>query len=492
MITELTRAEDLAAAGDLAEGRAIADAVIARDPEQPRAHNILGFIAHAEGRLDVAERELSLACSMAGADEDMRENLEAVRRDADDAAQAHDASAALVNRALAELDAEREGGAATSSIELDFEADVARDLTPPPAPDFTGTLGELHAGAFGPGLSARLLGALLGSALEPRVLARLSELPSATSVRERGFLVRFTARFWDGEQDVFENGPLLGGTTRALALGMLANPKRTPGALLHTHDWFSSRVKLDVHPQAFQHMIARGQISQGQHDDMIASGSFQRVFEHLHTGQDYSQLVRTHEAYLPGRRGDVPAHGEAIFAPPPDGTFGLVFIDGCKSWYGTKHWIGRMCEQIPSGSRFVFQDYGWYTCFWLPTLIGVLPEHFRLVAHVDDTYAFELLKPITPADIDARFPDTPAELGREAFAALFARLLGDAGRRSDAHSTIALTIQHAGALATIGFKDEARSRIAALLERPENHWYSGIIQEALASPTYTPEGEVTL
>jgi hypothetical protein len=169
-----------------------------------------------------------------------------------------------------------------------------------------------------------------------------------------------------------------------------------------------------------------------------------------------------------------------------------VFVDGCKSWYGTKHWIEHTCAQIPVGSHFIFQDYGWYTCFWLPALIGVLPEHFRLVAHVDDTYAFELLQPITAADVDARFPDTPAEFGRDAFAELFGRLLADAGWRGDPHGTIALSIQHAGALATMGYKDEARARIAALLDRPEHSWYAGYIRRALASPTYTPEGPITL
>ena len=52
------------------------------------------------------------------------------------------------------------------------------------------------------------------------------------------FLCRFASRLWDGEGDVFENGPMLGGTTRALALGMLANPAGSPDARLQTFDWF--------------------------------------------------------------------------------------------------------------------------------------------------------------------------------------------------------------------------------------------------------------
>jgi hypothetical protein len=311
-------------------------------------------------------------------------------------------------------------------------------------------------------------------------------------VRERAFLVRFAAHFWDGVGDVFENGPLLGGSTRALAIGMLANPGRTPGARLHTHDWFSSRVKLDLHPHAFQNMILAGLITQAQHDEMMASGSFQALYDALHAGHDYSGLIVSHEAYLPGRRGDAPAHGEAIYAPPADRSFNLVFVDGCKSWYGTKHFIRETCEQISVGAHFIFQDYGWYTCFWLSTLIGRLGEHFRLVAHVDDTYAFELTRAITPELIDERFPDTPDELGPEAFADLYRGLLHNAGDRNDVHSIVALHIQHAGALAHMGLLAEAKAQIEPLLDRPELFRFDWLIREALGSPTYTPDGPIEL
>ena len=62
--------------------------------------------------------------------------------------------------------------------------------------------------------------------MEEELERRVDELVSAASVNERRFLLRFASTFWDGEGDVFENGPLLGGTTRGLALGMLANPRR--------------------------------------------------------------------------------------------------------------------------------------------------------------------------------------------------------------------------------------------------------------------------
>jgi hypothetical protein len=452
----MSEIEALVEAGDFAAAQAAAQAMLAADPRSAEAYNVLGFLAHREGRLIDAQSAFEHACALAD-DEDARANLDAVRQEL----------AAVYGAAPA---------------------------APAPMPkEFGGSLDELHAGTYGPDLSGRLLGMLLASDLPEALEARLFEIPGATSWNERRFLCRFASRFWDGRGDVFENGPLLGGTTRPLALGMLANPARTPGALLQTFDWFHSALGLDLHPQAFDSMIERGLITRAQKAEMDATGSFKRLFDSLHSGHDYSPLVRSHVAYLPGSPGDTPATGEPVFEPPPDRRYSLVFVDGCKSWYGTKHWLTQLCPYVESGSHFIFQDYGWYTCFWLPTLIGVLPHHFRLVAHVDDTYAFELRRELDPETVEASFPDHPSQFGRDAFDELFMLALIDAGERSDAHAMVSLTIQHAGAMAYLGELDEAREHVAALLARPECFPYRRrMIEPALRSPTYTPEGPILL
>ncbi|HEX6026576.1 MAG TPA: hypothetical protein VFZ00_31555 [Solirubrobacter sp.] len=92
-----------------------------------------------------------------------------------------------------------------------------------------------------------------------------------------------------------------------------------------------------------------------------------------------------------------------------------------------------------------------------------------------------------------RFPAHPKEFGRDAFDDLFLRLSIDAGERSDVHSIVSLTIQHAGAMAYLGRLDEAREHIAAMLGRPELFPYRRRFTEpALRSPTYTPEGPIYL
>ncbi len=459
--TELARAEALVEAGDLDGARELAEAMLAADPRRPGPYNVLGFIAYQQGRLIDAQRAFEHACSLPDHGEDAASNLAAVR---------------------AEL----------ASV-YGLAAGAAPAAAPEPEHDFAASLEQLHAGLFGRDLDPPLLGKLLGNGMDASLEARLDELPTATSMNERRFLLRFAARFWDGRGDVFENGPLLGGTSRALALGMLANPRRDRGAELHTHDWFTTRVPLDLPPDVWDRMIARGLMTREQKEELTTSGTFKPLYDALHAGHDYSPLLHSHVAYLPGHPGDDPGHGDALFAPPPDRTFSLVFVDGCKSWHGTRYWIERMADRMPAGSHVIFQDYGWYTCFWLPVLIGRLPDHFRLVAHVDDTYAFELVRALPVDLVRSRFPEHPAELGRDAFDDVFARLGIDAGQRSDVRSMVALTIQHAGALAYLGLKDEARAHIAGMRTRPEfAPFRQRFIDPALRSPTYTPEGPVLL
>jgi hypothetical protein len=449
---DLTRAEALVEHGEFDAARELGE----RLPESAGSHNLLGVLAHREGRLIEAQRHFEHACALAPEDADARANLDVVRE----------------------------------------ELGALYGVAPPvaaPAQEFGGTIDELYSGAYGPDLSSRLLGRLFASRLSEDVEARLFGIPGATTRDELRFLCRFVARLWNGEGDVFENGPMLGGTTRALALGMLANPRRAEAARLQTFDWFHAGPDTDVGGVPFDAMIQQRLMTDAQKRDMDASGSFKALFDSLHSGHDYSPLVQSHVAYLPGSPGDAPATGEPLFEPPEDRRYSLVFIDGCKSWYGTRYCFERLASCIEPGSPVIFQDYGWYTCFWLPAFVGALADHFRLVAHVDDTYAFELTKALSPATVVERFPAHPRDVGRDAFDDLFLRLGIDAGERSDMHSVVSLTIQHAGALAYLGLLDEAREHIEALLSRPELFPYRRrFIEPALRSPTYTPEGPIEL
>jgi hypothetical protein len=464
----LAAAEALVEAGDVDGARLLGEQLVAADATNAGARNLLGFLAHREGRLIEAQLQFEHALALDPDDEDARANLDAVR---------------------GELSAVYGRSAPAPAPAPAAPAPPAADAAP--VPDFSGSIDDLLNGVYGPGLSPRLLGRLLASPLPPELERTLLEIPGATTSDERRFLCRYAARLWNGQGDVFENGPMFGGTTRSLALGMLGNPSRSPDSLLQTFDWFYYGSDTDAAGVSFDAMIRARLISSGQKRDMEKVKSFKGVFDSLHSGHDYSPLLRAHVAYLPGSPGDTAKTGEPTFELPEGRRFGLVFIDGCKSWYGTRYTFERLAPVLEPGTHFIFQDYGWYTCFWLPTFINVLGEHFRLVAHVDDTYAFELLAPLDAGTIRDRFPEHPRDFGLDAFDELFMHALIAAGERSDLHAIVALTIQHAGAMAYIGHKAEAKQQISAMLGRAELFPFRRrFIEPAINSPTYTPEGPI--
>ena len=425
---QLAQQAEEAAETDAAEAAALARQALAGDPENARAANVLGVVAYTAGRIAEAHRWLVRACSLPGADDDMRANLERV------------------------------------SDEL---------------------------GPLGYHPSSTRLGNAFAAGNDPRDVARMAQIPSATTPGERNLIREFTAELWNGRDDVFENGPLLGGTTRALALGMLANATRDPAAKLQTHDWFNSNVELDVPPRAFDQLIAQGLLDPAAREEMERTGSFKPVFDDVHSGHDYSGLIAAHTAALPGSPEDEQTMAD-LFSPDPDAIWNVLLVDGCKSWFGTRYFLERTAAAIPVGSHLIMQDYGWYTCFWLTSMVGLWPDRFRLIAHVDATFGFEITTPIDPAEVRERFPVSPADMGPDGFDELYAHMLERAGELGDSQLRVATTVHHAGALAYIGEKDRARAMIDALAEEPWAQPHRATIANARKHPTYTPTGRVEL
>jgi hypothetical protein len=52
----------------------------------------------------------------------------------------------------------------------------------------------------------------------------------------------------------------------------------------------------------------------------------------------------------------------------------------------------EMVDNARIGAAFIFQDYGWFTCFWIPAFLALFESSFQLVASVDNTYAFQYRK----------------------------------------------------------------------------------------------------
>jgi len=201
--------------------------------------------------------------------------------------------------------------------------------------------------------------------------ARLDEIPSETSPAERRFLYRYFSMLWGGDDDVIEIGPFLGGTTRAIALGMCANPLASARAKLYTYDRFHGYYDMHRLKQCLAPLIAYGPLEQS---DLIAlndAAEFMDIFRKIHAPHDYYERIVPVSSELPSRADDL-KDAARYFHMGEHIRTQAVFVDGCKSWFGTKHFMGEVSKAARRGATFIFQDYGWHTCFWIPAFTELL------------------------------------------------------------------------------------------------------------------------
>lgn len=345
---------------------------------------------------------------------------------------------------------------------------------------------------MGPDLFPKLFGRLLVMVVENSDHARqLNEIHSETTVNERRFLYNFFTNVWSGSRNVLEIGPFLGGTTRAIALGMISNPNLGPRCRLQTFDRFSDYYKGDQFDSLVRSLVEGGAIQPEMRERLSESTSFREIFTALHQGHEYYSLVDMNERVLPETVQDVASLGN-LFTLDEGLEYDAVFVDGCKGWYSTKHFMREAAKCTRPGAYFIFQDYGWYTCFWIPAFLTIMKRFFRLIAYVDNTYTFQLLQELDDRELDQSFPDTPNELGEPSLNSLFNQMIGEATIRDDGYAQFVHHLHHAAALAYIGNHPGARARLNEVASRPYPPGYRDLIQRSFKSPTYTPQGPIYL
>ncbi len=354
-------------------------------------------------------------------------------------------------------------------------------------------LADLYGNAAFPSFLGRSLAMMTGStaAADEKLTRYLSQFPTETTVGERKFLFNFFLNFWDGRDNVLEVGPFLGGTSRAIAMGMMHSANRTERVKLYTYDKFRDYYRPDQLLETLAPMFAAGILNDQARKAIQESNSFKEVYELLHSGQDYSDLVVAQTGILP----DAPEQtidADDLFALPEDRRYSAVFVDGAKSWFGTKRFMQQALTHTKPGSYYIFQDYGAHTCFWIPVFLELMKEHFKLIAHVDHTYAYQQLNSLTGEDVDGVFPDSPHDISPTDFGRIFRSLYDQALEYDNTYTLLNYQLQHAAALAYIGLEDEARERIVDLLKTPHAMRYRHWICNALETPTYRPDGNVKL
>lgn len=315
----------------------------------------------------------------------------------------------------------------------------------------------------------------------------LGQIPSETTPAERALLFDWFSSRWDGAGTVVEIGPFLGGTTRAIAWGMENNAALAADAALHTFDRFDEYYSAERLRTTIEPLVRAGTFTKEQADDLTRVADFERLFNAIHSQYSYGRLVHLHNSPLPDRPEEID-DTTSLACLADESALGALFIDGCKSWASTHYAMKFLLPRTRVGAPVIFQDYGWYTCFWITSATHALREFLELETRADATYVFRLKRTATADDVARRLGRTPDEMSetffRKAAAALF-----EASRQSgDLRGELIAQLHHIAALVTIG----RRSAAADLLKKVDVRRYAAfayMIRGCLKSPTYRPGGK---
>ena len=352
-----------------------------------------------------------------------------------------------------------------------------------------------------PGLLGRFMCQLVGDSLKDHneVSERLADIHTETTINERRFLFAFFSRLWSGSGNVLEIGPFLGGTSRAIAMGMKRNPNLRSGCKLYTYDRFDNYYTADRLLASLEPMFANGILDNSIRDRLLQENrpSFLELFNLIHDSSDYAHLIEAARGTLPSEASGSMSEDnvifehdtDVIFSLPDDREYSAVFVDGAKSWFGTKYFMKTVMPFTQPGAYYIFQDYGAYTCFWIPMFLELFKDNFELISYVDHTYTFRLRHQITQAEITERFPNSPSDFSRNEIDRVFSGLSMRALQTSNVYTLMNYEMQHAAILAHRGEIVEAREKLVALLNTPFAMTHRRWIMQALQYPAYTPTGE---
>lgn len=318
----------------------------------------------------------------------------------------------------------------------------------------------------------------------------LGEIPSETSLAERLLLFNYFRDQWDGLGNVVEIGPFLGGTTRAIAAGMCLNPRLSAASRLHTFDRFDEYYSAERLRQTIQPLVRCGAFNTAQADELCRGADFERLFNAIHQPHAYARIVHLHNSPLPDRPDEIDA-SVSLRCLAAENDLGALFIDGCKSWASTHYALKFLLPRLRTGAPVIFQDFGWYTCFWISSATHALRDYLELETHADSTYVFRLQRPITAAEVEARFSRAPAQMSETFFRKAHAALLERSQRAGDLRGELIALLHHVAALATLGQKEMAIKTLQTV-DVPRYAAFVDMINGCLKSPTYLPGGKQIL
>lgn len=226
----------------------------------------------------------------------------------------------------------------------------------------------------------------------------LVSVPSQTTIRERLYLYNFFRFQWSGGK-VLEVGPFLGGTTRAIGMGMLESrvPNIVQEKLLTVDEFENYQTREQLLDLGVPLNLFKSQDSLRSNERM----AFKDVFDHYSTNQPYSHLLRSKNFRIP----EFPSQSynsaslrDIVEFCEGEEALECIFVDGAKSYHSLFFILTKLKDSLRPGTRLIFQDYLKVSCWWIPLIMGSLQRFFKVESIIDSTVCFLCIDPSSLAN----------------------------------------------------------------------------------------------
>ena len=197
----------------------------------------------------------------------------------------------------------------------------------------------------------------------------VNAIPSMITPDEALYLHWLTRCQYKGQGDIVDGGPLLGGSTTAMAEGLRLNPSvENKANRIHSYDLFE-----------------------------YASPFMKRLFRRGPAPAEGESLLPRFQANIKPWASSVRVYpGDILKYQWSGAPIEILFIDVAKTWDIQRHLLREFFPHlVPGVSVVVQQDYFFVSCYWIHLIMESLSEYFR-PAHVTEgpTLGFEMIAPV--------------------------------------------------------------------------------------------------
>jgi len=196
------------------------------------------------------------------------------------------------------------------------------------------------------------------------------EIPTMISREERQFLYWVGRHLWSGEGSIHEVGPWLGGSTVCIAAGMRDSGFQCQGRL-HTYDNFRWR----------SFMVERSGLALNPGDSFLPRfREYTKEFESIVVPHPCALSDETiaDDRVASAKRAREGEHDQE-FSPEVLDFIEILFVDGAKSWRAARELFLKTEQWLePGKSHLIFQDFKYWSAYWIPLIAEYLAPSIRL------------------------------------------------------------------------------------------------------------------